>query len=129
MKIADILKLTKIVFLLQAVIGMIFGLSFLFAADTMFTIYEWPYYAPIFSRLTGMDFIGISILSILSSRSNEWEKVQNVVIVNIIWASLNGVVLIILHFVFLLPIMNWSNVFFYLLFAVLYCYVFIKQRK
>lgn len=125
----NILKITKIVFILQAIVGTIFGLSFLFAADTMFAIYSWPYYAPIFSRLTGMDFIGISILAFLSSRKTEWEKVENVVLVNIIWASLNGVVLTILHFVFLLPTMNWSNIFFYLLFAVLYCYVFIRQRK
>jgi hypothetical protein len=125
----DILRITKIVFILQAIVGMIFGLSFLFAADTMFTIYNWPYYAPIFSRLTGMDFIRISILSFLSSREIEWGKVKNVVIVNVIWASLNGVVLIVLHFVFMLPIMNWSNIFFYILFAVLYSYVFIRQRK
>jgi hypothetical protein len=42
---------------------------------------------------------------------------------------LNGVVLTILHFIFLLPIMNWSNIFFYFLFAGLYCYVFIQQRR
>ncbi|MFX0034297.1 MAG: hypothetical protein ACFE9I_01490 [Candidatus Hermodarchaeota archaeon] len=125
----EILKITKIVFVLQAIVGVIFGLFFVFGAEMMFEIYNWPYNAPVFSRLLGMDFIALAFLLLLSYRENEWEKVKNIVIYMIVWTVLNSIAFIVLHIIFALPILNLTNIVQYIIFAVLYCYIFIQQRK
>ncbi len=125
----EIMKITKIVFILQAIVGIVFGLFFVFGAELFFTLYSWPYEAPVFCRLLGMDFIALSVLLFLSYRENEWEKVKNVVLFSIAWTVLNSVGFIIMHIAFSLPLINLTNISLYILFAVLYCYVFIQQRK
>jgi len=125
----EILKMTKIVFILQAIVGMVFGLFFVLGAEIFFNLYSWPYEAPVFCRLLGIDFIALAFLLLLSYRETEWEKVKNIVMFSIVWTVLNSIGFIILHFVFTLPPLNWSNIALYILFAVLYCYIFLQQRK
>ncbi len=125
----EILKFTKIVFVFQAIVGIAFGLVFLLAGEVFMILENWPYYAPVFIRLTGMDFIGMSVLILLSSREKEWAKVKNVVIMVIFWTILNSIVFTILHFVHNLPPINWTNIGSYMLFAVLYIIIYIKQQK
>ncbi|MBY9009847.1 MAG: hypothetical protein KGD74_08290 [Candidatus Lokiarchaeota archaeon] len=76
-----------------------------------------------------MDFIGMGLLIFLSSREKEWGKVKNVVIMVIFWTILNSIVFTILHFLHNLPIINWTNIGSYMLFAVLYVIIYIKQQK
>ena len=125
----EILKFTKYVFVLQAIVGFAFGLVFLLAGEVFMILENWPYYAPVFIRLTGMDFIGMAVLILLSSREKEWAKVKNVVIMVIFWTILNSIVFTILHFVHNLPPINWTNIGSYMLFAVLYIIIYIKQQK
>ena len=127
--VEEILKFTKIVFVIQAIVGFAFGLVFLLAGELFMILEGWPYYAPVFIRLTGMDFIGMAVLILLSSREKEWAKVKNVVIMVVFWTILNSIVFTILHFVHNLPPINWTNIGSYMLFAVLYIIVYIKQRK
>jgi hypothetical protein len=125
----EILKITKIIFLVQTIVGIVFGLFFLFGAEIYLDLYSWPYEEPVFSRLLGMDFLGTASLLLLSYRETKWEKVKNVVIYDIIWTVLNSIGFIVLQFTFELPLINWSNIAFYILFAVLYCYIYIQQQK
>lgn len=125
----EILKITKIVFLLQSIVGFVFGLFFLLGADIFFNLYNWPYEAPVFCRLLGMDFIATAFLLLLSFRETEWGKVKNIVLFAIVWTGLNSIGFIALHFIFELPPLNWTNIALYVLFAVLYCYIFMQQRK
>jgi len=127
--VEEILKFTKIVFVIQAIVGFAFGLVFLLAGELFMILEGWPYYAPVFIRLTGMDFIGMAVLILLSSREKEWAKVKNVVIMVVFWTILNSIVFTILHYVHNLPPINWTNIGSYMLFAVLYIIVYIKQRK
>ena len=125
----EMLKFTKIVFVFQAIVGIAFGLVFLLAGEVFMILENWPYYAPVFIRLTGMDFIGMAVLMLLSSREKEWAKVKNVVIMVIFWTILNSIVFTILHFVHNLPPINWTNIGSYMLFAVLYIIIYVKQQK
>ena len=95
----------------------------------VFDLYSWPYYAPIFIRLLGLDFIGTTPLFLLSYRETEYGKVKNVVIFAIIHSIINSIGFIVLQFIFELPLINWSNIAFYILFAVLYCYIYVQQQK
>ena len=125
----EILKFTKIVFVFQGIVGIAFGLVFLLAGELFMTLEGWPYYAPVFIRLTGMDFIGVSVLVLLSSREKKYAIVKNVVIMEIFWTVLNSIVFTILHFAHNLPLINWTNIGSYMLFAVLYIVIYIKQQK
>lgn len=124
----EVLKFTKIVFVVQAITGIAFGLTFLLFGEQFLIMEDWPYFDPVFIRLAGMDFIGVAVLVLLSSREKEYAKVKNVVIMEIFWTILNSVVFTILHFVHNLPLINWTNIGSYMLFAVLYIIVYIKQK-
>jgi hypothetical protein len=126
----EILKFTKIIFVFQAITGIAFGLTFLLFGEQFLIMESWPFnYEPVFIRLLGIDFIGIAVLMLLSSREKEWAKVKNVVIMVIFWTIFNSIVFTILHFVYNLPLINWTNIGSYMIFAVLYIIVFIKQQK
>lgn len=125
----EVLKFTKTVMLVQCVVGASFGLVFVLAGEWFMEFENWPYYAPVFIRLTGLDFIGMGFLVFLSSRETEYARVKNVVIMVIFWTVLNSIVFTILHFVHDLPFINWTNIGSYMLFATLYIIVYIKQKK
>ena len=125
----EILRITKIVFAVQAIVGIVFGLFFLFGAELYLALYSWPYDEPIFTRLLGMDFLGTISILFLSLRETEYGKVKNVVIMEIFWTGINSIGFIVIHFLFNLPLINWSNIAFYILFAVLYITVYFKQKK
>ena len=125
----EVLKFTKTVMLVQCVVGASFGLVFLFAGEWFLAFEQWPYEAPVFMRLTGMDFIGMGLLVFLSSRETEYARVKNVVIMVIFWTILNSIGFTILHFIHDLPLINWTNIGSYMLFAGLYITVYIKQKK
>ena len=125
----EILKMTKIIFIFQTIVGFAFGLVFLLFGELFMTLESWPFYDPVFIRLTGMDFIGMGVLILLSSREKDWDKVKNVVIMVIFWTLLNSIVFTILHFIHNLPLINWTNIGSYMLFAVLYILIYVKQQK
>ena len=124
----EILKMTKITFVFQAIIGIAFGLILLFG-ELFVVMVDWPYYDPVFMRLTGMNYIGMAVLMLLSSGVKEWAKVENVVIMVIFWTILNSIVLTILQFLRYWPLINWTIIGSYMLFAVLFIIVYIKQQK
>jgi len=124
----EILKMTKITFIFQAIVSIAFGLILLFG-ELFVVIVDWPYYDPVFMRLTGMNYIGMAVLMLLSSGVKEWAKVENVVIMVIFWTILNSIVLTILQFLSYWPLINWTIIGSYMLFAVLFIIVYIKQQK
>ena len=124
----EILKMTKITFVFQAIVGIAFGLVFLFG-ELFVVMVGWPYYDPVFMRLTGMNYIGMAVLMLLSSGVKEWSKVENVVIMVIFWTILNSIVLTMLQFLSYWPLINWAIIGSYMLFAVLFIIVYIKQQK
>jgi len=124
----EILKMTKITFVFQAILGIAFGLILLFG-ELFVVMVDWPYYDPVFMRLTGMNYIGMAVLMLLSSGVKEWAKVENVVIMVIFWTILNSIVLTILQFLRYWPLINWTIIGSYMLFAVLFIIVYIKQQK
>ena len=124
----EVLKFTKIVFVVQAITGIAFGLVFLLFGEQFLIMEDWPYFDPVFIRLAGMDFIGVAVLVLLSSREKEYATVKNVVIMEIFWTILNSIVFTILHFVHNLPLINWTNIGSYMIFAVLYIIVYLKQK-
>ena len=125
----EVLKFTKTVMLIQCVVGASFGLVFVLAGEWFMEFEQWPYHAPVFIRLTGLDFIGMGLLVFLSSRETEYARVKNVVIMVIFWTVLNSIVFTILHFVHDLPLINWTNIGSYMMFATLYIMIYIKQKK
>jgi hypothetical protein len=124
----EILKMTKITFIFQAIVSIAFGLVFLFG-ELFVGIVRWPYYDPVFMRLTGMNYIGMAVLMLLSSGVKEWAKVENIVIMVIFWTILNSIVLTILQFLRYWPLINWTIIGSYMLFAVLFIIVYNKQQK
>ncbi len=61
--------------LIQCVVGASFGLVFVLAGEFFMEFQGWPYFAPVFIRLTGMDFLGVALLVFLSSRETEYARV------------------------------------------------------
>ena len=124
-----ILKFTRYVFIIQAFVGVAFGLVFVFFAEAFLTFENWPYFDPVFIRLLGLDFIGLAALNVLSAREKEYAKVKNVVIMEIWWTFINSVGFTVMHFMFDLPAINWTNIGSYYTFLIIYIIIYFKQKK
>ena len=99
----------KYVFLAHFFIALIFGVALLifplWFADTI----NWPSDDLYFTRLTGALMLGFGVGSLLAFRETEWERVELLVISEIMWLLLGIVVNIYGIFAVTQVFMIWAN--------------------
>ena len=125
----NISKLLMYTFLASGTAALIFGVTFLFFIDIYLEIINWPYYAPLVTRILGAALLGLWVLQWLSLREQEWAIVKNVVIMMIVWHLLGFLVAITCQFLYNLPLANWLHTIVLLISLIAYTLSYYIQIK
>jgi hypothetical protein len=78
----------KITFLVHFVVGLVFGLMYLFFPKGWGNLVNWPVQEPFIYQVVGAAILGYATSSILAYRETNWEKVIIVVRMEIVWTVL-----------------------------------------
>lgn len=124
----EISKFLKYVFLLSGLAAFVFGIAFILFVEIYYSLLNWPYEEPLFTRVLGAVLLSLAILQWLSYREKKWENVKNVVIMMIVWHLLGAIVTLTGQFVFILPLGNLIHIIVLIVFLVAYIYAFYLQR-
>ena len=124
----NISKVLKYVFLASGLAAFIFGIAFILFVEVYYSLLNWPYQDPLFSRVLGAALLGLAILQWLSYREKKWENVKNVVLMMIIWHLLGAIVTITGQFLFNLPLGNLIHIIVLFVFLIAYIYAFNLHR-
>ncbi|MFX1503873.1 MAG: hypothetical protein ACFFDH_23125 [Promethearchaeota archaeon] len=84
----DILKFTKLTFVIHLVVGIIFTVLF-WIPETFAEMYGIPYndYTTAMSMTIGALFAGLTVSSLFGILAKEWKEVKIVVIAEIVWLA------------------------------------------
>ena len=122
-------NITYLIFITHCILAILFGV-FIFLGIAVLSPYSWNSEITLFSKLFGLDTYGIiSSIVIVSFLETKWSRVKNVVVVTLIWAIINLLGYIILHFVYSLQNGNLINIGYYFLFVFLYSSSLIIQKS
>ena len=99
----------KYIFLGHFIIALIFGVSLLLFPLWFTGIMNWPSEELYFTRLTGALMLGLGVSSLLAFRETDWDRVEIVVISEIVWLVL-GVAVNIYGIIAVTQVfMIWAN--------------------
>ena len=127
MEIPGILKYT---FLLHMVIAIGLGIWYFIAPNTWVDLVSWPYFDPSVDRVMASLMIGLGVTSLLGYRADSYEKVEIIVIGEIICCLLSTVGMIW----FMLseatpPMIGWALTGIMALLLVLFAYSYYVAKK
>lgn len=124
----EILKGLKIIFLLQFVVMIIFGIFFFFFIEAYVVLFSWPYLDPIAGHYIGAFFFGVAALAILAYRETEWDRIEIIVIFHIVWILL-GLIAQIWGLVTDFTFAGTFNSILHIFFLAAFTYFYLQQRK
>jgi hypothetical protein len=124
----NILKFLKYVFLASGLAAFIFGIVFILFVEFYYSLLNWPYEEPLFTRVLGAALLSLALLQWLSFREKKWENVKNLVLMMIIWHLLGAIVTITGQFIFNLPLGNLIHIIVFIVFLIAYAYAFYLHR-
>ena len=126
-KIADIPKQAKYVFLLHFIIALVFGAIWFLMPEYWNTLTGWP--DEIASgRIVGMATLMVCVGSFLAYRKTTWEQVEIYVIMELVFNILGAIAMLWNMLTITLPIVGWILIGLLGLFSVLFLYVFFTAR-
>lgn len=88
MAIPSILKMT---FLLHMIVAFVLGLWYFIAPNTWVDLVSWPYYDPSVDRVMSALMIGLGVTSLLGYRAESFEKVEIIVVGEIVCCLLSTI--------------------------------------
>jgi hypothetical protein len=118
----------KYLFLFHCIVGVVFGLTYLFGPDTYATMVDWPLKETLPYRLVGAALMGFGVSSWFAFRSTLWESVKIVVIMEIVWCGCGTAVMLWGVFTQGLPGIAWMNVGLMAFFTVAFGYFLIGGK-
>ncbi|MGY5873568.1 MAG: hypothetical protein RTV72_15070 [Candidatus Thorarchaeota archaeon] len=127
MEIPSILKYT---FLFHMVVAFVLGAWFFIAPNTWVDLVGWPYYDPSVDRVMASLMIGLGVTSLLGFRTDSYEKVEIVVIGEIVYSILATIGMLW----FMLtettaPMIGWALAGLPVLFLILFGYSYFITRE
>ena len=126
----DIEKEAKVLFIASFIAYLIFGLWYYLAAEAWVALVNWPYFDPVAAKIIGAFLIGFAIIYIKAYKeANEWAKIENIVLLGLIWCILGAIGMIIGHIVYNAPAGGWVNTILLIIFAIFNAHVYIEGRK
>ena len=126
----DIEKEIKIMFLAAFIVSIIYGLWYLISVESWVALVDWPYLDPVAGRTIGSFLTAMAIVDLKAFKeANEWEKIENVVILGAIWCTLGAISAIIGFIAFNLPPSAWLTTIILIVFAILNIHIYIQKRK
>jgi hypothetical protein len=126
---SEILKSLKIILLVQAGIFVVFGIFFTFFVETYVELFSWPHLDPTAGRFIGVIFLSFAFVAILVWREKEWERIELIVVLDILMCILGAIIQIIGVFIDGTGWAGWFNFALMLAFFMLLLFSFITQIK
>ncbi|MBA7507505.1 hypothetical protein ES706_06224 [subsurface metagenome] len=124
----EILKGLKIIFLIQFVVMIIFGIFFFFFIEAYVVLFSWPYLDPIAGHYIGAFCFGIAVIALFAYRETEWEKIEILVLFHIVWILL-GLIALIWGLVTDFTFVGTFNSILHVFFLVAFTYFYLQQKK
>ncbi len=81
----------RYLFLVHFAIAMVYGAWYFFAPQSWVDLTGWPYSDPAAYRVLASMMIALGFGSLLAYQANSWEKVEILVIIEIVWLILGSV--------------------------------------
>jgi hypothetical protein len=127
MEIPSILKCT---FLLHMIVAIVLGIWYFVAPNTWVDLVSWPYYDPSVDRVMAALMIGLGVTSLLGYRADSFEKVEIIVIGEIICCLLSTIGMIWFMLGEVAPLMiGWILTGIMALLLVLFAYSYYAAKK
>ncbi|MHA2141007.1 MAG: hypothetical protein ACXADC_11050 [Candidatus Thorarchaeota archaeon] len=119
----------RYLFLVHFVIAIAYGAWYFFSPQSWVDLTGWPYNDPAAYRVMASMMIALGIGSLLAYRANSWEKVEILMIIEIIWLIMGSVGLIWAMFENLaIPIAGRVNLAIMLLLLIFFIYAYYDVR-
>ncbi len=99
----------KITFLIHAIVGGIFGLTYLLIPDTFGDMVNWPVTDTEMYRVVGAAILGFTAGSIWAYQATSWEAVKIIVQAEIVWTALAALIMLYGVLFTELPAFAWVN--------------------
>ena len=124
MTVSSILKYT---FLLHFLVTIFFGLAYFLIPDIFLAMIAWPLEVSM-SRVFGAVFIGVAIASLYGFRAESWDRVEIVVLMEIV-LTLFGLIAMIWNMltILTLPLIGWAFAGLFGLFFILFLYSYLTH--
>ena len=125
----EILKSLKIVLLVEAALFVVFGILFTFFVEEYVDLFDWPDLDPTAGRFIGVIFLSFAFIAVIVWREKEWERIELIVVLNILMVILGAIVMLIGVFVDETGWAGWLNFALMLTFFILLLFYYILQIK
>jgi hypothetical protein len=126
---SEILKSLKIVMLIQAGIFVLFGVFFTFFIEAYVILFQWPNLDPTAGRFIGVVFLSFAFVAILVWREKEWERIELLVILDILMCILGAIIMVIGVFIDGTGWAGWLNFALMLAFFIFLLFAYISQIR
>lgn len=80
----------RYLFLIHFLVAMVYGFWYFLLPQSWVDITGWPYFDPAADRVMASMIIALGFGSLLAYRANSWEKVEILMIIEIIWLALGS---------------------------------------
>ncbi len=125
----EVLKGLKITLLAQLVIFIIFGIFFTFFIEYYVQFFNWPNLDPTAGRFIGVIFLSFAFVIFLVYRESDFEKIEFVIILDILIMILGAIVQLIGVFLDQTEWAGWFNFALQIGFFVALLYFYIQQVR
>ncbi|MFX1558354.1 MAG: hypothetical protein ACFFC9_13965 [Promethearchaeota archaeon] len=126
---SEILKSLKYILLVQAAIFVLFGIFFTFFVDAYVELFSWPELDHTAGMFIGIIFLSFAFVAVLVWREKEWERIELVIILDILMCILGAIVMVIGVFLYGTGWAGWFNFALMLAFFILLLFSYISQIK
>ena len=117
----------KTTFLIHGVVGLVFGLVYLLIPAQFGKMVNWPMPDVSAYRLVGAAILAFTASSWLAYREKVWDRVEIVVVLEIVWTVLATVVMLWALLFAGMPTIGWLNAVIMAAFAVAFGYFYSRR--
>jgi hypothetical protein len=117
----------KTTFLVHAIVGLIFGLVYLLIPAQFGAAVGWSMADPMAFRLVGAAVLTFALSSWLAYRAQVWDRVDIVVVMEIVWTVLGTLVTLWALLSGAIPAIGWLNAVILAAFAVAFGYFYSRR--
>ncbi|MHA2020753.1 MAG: hypothetical protein ACW96N_03500 [Candidatus Thorarchaeota archaeon] len=121
----------KYTFLIHIIIALVYGIMFLFLPMVYIDLVVWPFADLAAARMIGALFLGYGIAAFFGYKAETWEKVEILVLANLVWIilALFGLIWSVVENPVYPVIAYWLNVAISALLLILYLYSYYLARQ
>jgi hypothetical protein len=119
----------KVVFLVHALVGLIFGLGYLVIPVTVAGWFNMPLTDEPYMRLIGAAILGFSATSLVGFQAHSWEEVRIVVQGEFVWTGLAAMLSLWLVLDGTWPVAGWLNFGLMALFFIAFGYYYWREER